>query len=304
MKTSLVIMAAGLGSRYGGSKQVDGVGPNNEILMEYGIHDALQAGFNKIVFIIKPDMVELMDRLCGSYLRQKTARDGSPVEVAYVFQDFSSIPDFYTIPAGRTKPFGTVHALLCARDAVQEPCCVINADDYYGADAYRMMYDALQTLPAEGEAVMVGYLLKNTTSLSGGVTRGLCRAENGRLCSVVETKDIHLYSNGTLVVEETGRELDGDTLVSMNFWGFSPAIFPVLEAYFHHFLRVVATESDKAECLLPVMVDALMKQEKLAVSVLRSEDRWFGMTYQAERIEVAEKLRRLHAEGVYPPTFR
>jgi len=304
MKATLVIMAAGLGSRYGGDKQVEGVGPHNEILMEYGIYDALQAGFNKIVFIIKPDMVELMDRLCGDYLRRKTAKDGSPLEVEYVFQDFSSIPDFYTIPAGRTKPFGTVHALLCARDVVKEPCCVINADDYYGADAYQMMYDALLTLPEEGQAVMVGYHLRNTASLSGGVTRGLCTAEGGWLQSVVETKDIRLYPNGTLAVEETGRELDGDTLVSMNFWGFAPTIFPRLEDYFDHFLRTVAAESDKAECLLPVMVDALMKQGKLRVSVLRSVDRWFGMTYQPERIEVAEKLRVLHAQGVYPPTLQ
>ena len=304
MKISLVIMAAGLGSRYGGNKQVEGVGPNNEILMEYGIYDALQAGFNKVVFVIKPDMVELMDRLCGDYLRQKTAKDGSPVEVVYVFQDFSSIPDFYTIPAGRTKPFGTVHALLCARDAVQEPCCVINADDYYGADAYQMMYDALLTLPAEGQAIMVGYHLKNTASLSGGVTRGLCTEVDGWLHSVDETKNIRLYRNGTLAVEETGRELDGDMLVSMNFWGFSPSIFPVLEAYFDHFLRTVAAESDTTECLLPVMADTLMKQGRLRISVLRSTERWFGMTYQAERIEVAEKLRSLHQQGEYPPTLR
>ena len=304
MKVSLVIMAAGLGSRYGGSKQIDGIGPHNEILMEYGIYDALRAGFNKVVFIIKPDMAELMDRLCGDYLREMTALDGNPLEVEYVFQDFSSVPDFYEIPEERTKPFGTVHALLCAADAVKEPFCVINADDFYGADAYQMMYDALLELPAEGQAAMVGYLLKNTASLSGGVTRGLCREENGWLRSVVETKNIRLFANGVLAVEETGRELDGDTLVSMNFWGFSPSIFPVLEAYFDHFLRTVAAESDKAECLLPVMADSLMKQDKLRISVLRSTDRWFGMTYQAERVEVAEKLRQLHAEGVYPPTLQ
>jgi choline kinase len=139
MKTTLVIMAAGLGSRYGGDKQVAGVGPKNEILMEYAVYDALRAGFNKLVFIIKPDMVELMDRLCGKYLRHKKAKDGSSVEVEYVFQDFSSVPDFYTIPAERVKPFGTVHALLCASDVVKEPCCVINADDYYGVDAYQTM---------------------------------------------------------------------------------------------------------------------------------------------------------------------
>ena len=143
MKVSLVIMAAGLGSRYGGSKQVDGIGPHNEILMEYSIYDALRAGFSKVVFIIKPEMEEMMRRLCGDYLARKTALDGTPVEVAYVFQDFTSVPDFYRIPPERTKPFGTVHALLCAADVVHEPFCVINADDYYGIDAYRTIYDEL-----------------------------------------------------------------------------------------------------------------------------------------------------------------
>ena len=172
MKVSLVIMAAGLGSRYGGNKQVDGIGPHNEILMEYSIYDAIRAGFNKVVFIIKPEMEEMMHRLCGDYLAGKTANDGSPVEVAYAFQDFSSLPDFYTVPPERTKPFGTVHALLCAESVVREPCCVINADDYYGLDAYRTMYRALQALPESGKATMVGYLLKNTASLHGRVRGG------------------------------------------------------------------------------------------------------------------------------------
>ena len=172
MKISLVIMAAGLGSRYGGSKQVDGIGPHNEILMEYSIYDAIRAGFNKVVFIIKPEMEAMMHRLCGDYLAKRTALDGTPVEVAYAFQDFSSVPDFYRIPAERTKPFGTVHALLCAADVVHEPFCVINADDYYGIDAYRTIYQELVKLPAEGKATMVGYLLKNTASLHGTVSRG------------------------------------------------------------------------------------------------------------------------------------
>ena len=148
-------MAAGLGSRYGGSKQVDGIGPNNEILMEYSIYDALRAGFNKVVFIIKPEMEPLMERICGEYLRRRTALDGTPVEVAYVHQDFSSVPDFYQIPVERTKPFGTVHALLCAAQAVHEPFCVINADDYYGIDAYRAIYDELATLPESGRGAMI-----------------------------------------------------------------------------------------------------------------------------------------------------
>lgn len=160
MKAALVIMAAGLGSRYGGNKQVDGVGPDGEILMEYSIYDAIRAGFTKVVFIIKPDMVDLMHRICGDYVARRTAADGSPVEVCYAVQDFTSVPDFYTIPPQRQKPFGTVHAVLCARSYVKEPFCVINADDYYGVDAYRAMYAELQRLPEQGSATMVGYLLK------------------------------------------------------------------------------------------------------------------------------------------------
>ena len=236
MKATLVIMAAGLGSRYSGNKQVDGVGPNNEILMEYSIYDAIRAGFNKVVFIIKPEMEELMHRLCGDYLGKKTAKDGTPVEVAYVFQDFSSIPDFYHIPENRTKPFVTVHALLCAADVVHEPFCVINADDYYGIDAYRMAYEELQKLPDAGKAIMVGYFLKNTASLHGSVTRGVCTVNNGMLKAVKETPQIQLYPDGHLESLTEQKTLDQDSVVSMNFWGFMPSIFSMLKEYFEDFL--------------------------------------------------------------------
>jgi len=304
MKVSLVIMAAGLGSRYGGSKQVDGIGPHREILMEYSIYDAIRAGFNKVVFIIKPEMEEMMRSLCGDYLSRRTARDGSLVEVAYAFQDFSSVPDFYQIPAERTKPFGTVHALLCAADVVREPCCVINADDYYGIDAYRTIYDELVRLPAEGKAAMVGYLLKNTASLHGAVSRGVCAVKDGRLQSVRETLKIQLYPDGTLKDLTEDRILPPDSVVSMNFWGFMPSIFPVLRAYFEDFLRHRAGEDLKAECLLPVMVDDLMRAGKLEVSVLHSADKWFGMTYREDREVVAAALRRLHEDGSYPWDLR
>ena len=304
MKVSLVIMAAGLGSRYGGSKQIDGIGPHNEILMEYGIYDALRAGFNKVVFIIKPDMVDLMDRLCGDYLREKTAADGTPLEVEYVLQDFSSVPDFYRIPEERTKPFGTVHALLCAADSVKEPFCVINADDYYGADAYQTMYDTLLQLPAEGKAAMVGYLLKNTASLHGTVSRGVCEVEGDKLCAVHETKKIQLYADGSLKDLEGNRELDPENVVSMNFWGFMPSVFPLLKEYFDGFLRELPDGELKAECLLPVMVDYEMKQGNLEVSVLQSHDKWFGMTYHEDRKIVAGELEQLHAEQVYPESLR
>ena len=304
MKVSLVIMAAGLGSRYGGSKQVDGIGPHNEILMEYSIYDAIRAGFNKIVFIIKPEMEETMERLCGGYLRRKTARDGSPVEVAYAFQDFSSVPDFYQIPAERTKPFGTVHALLCAADVVDGPCCVINADDYYGIAAYRTMYEALVKLPADGQAVMVGYLLKNTASLHGTVSRGVCTVENGKLRSVREALKIQLYPDGSLRDLAEDRELSPETIVSMNFWGFAPSIFPALKEYFDDFLRNEAGDNIKAECLLPVMVDHQMQAGKLDVTVLHSADKWFGMTYQEDRATVAAELKKLHDSGAYPESLR
>lgn len=304
MKVSLVIMAAGLGSRYGGSKQIDGIGPHNEILMEYSIYDALQAGFNKVVFIIKPEMEELMDRLCGDYLRNKTALDGTPVEVEYVFQDFSSVPSFYQIPEERTKPFGTVHALLCAADTVKEPFCVINADDYYGKNAYKTIYDALLQLPVEGKAAMVGYLLKNTASLHGTVSRGVCTVEDEQLRGVRETKKIQLYPDGSLRDLEGERELAPESVVSMNFWGFMPSIFPEMERYLENFLRGLPEGELKAECLLPVMVDQMMAESGLRVRVLKSVDRWFGMTYQQDRAIVGAALDALHKRGYYPDSLQ
>jgi len=300
MKVSLVIMAAGMGSRYGGDKQVDGIGPHHEILMEYSIYDALRAGFNKIVFIIKPGMEPLMRKLCGDYLEKKLTPGGSPLEVEYVLQDYASVPAFYHIPEERTKPFGTVHALLCAADAVHEPFCVINADDYYGVDAYRTIYRRLLELPESGEATMVGYRLKNTVSLHGAVSRGICSVEGDQLRSVRETKKIQLESDGTIRDLVHGELLDGESPVSMNFWGFRPSIFPVLREYFDWFLRTQAGEDITAECLLPVMVGDLLKRETLRVSVLHSSDRWFGMTYREDREHVARELAALHQAGVYP----
>ena len=303
MHISLVIMAAGLGSRYGGSKQVDGIGPNGEILMEYSIHDALRAGFDKVVFIIKPEMQEMMDGLVG-YLKQKKTADGRPVEVAFVYQDFTSVPSFYRIPEERTKPFGTVHALLCAEPAVDGPFCVINADDYYGVDAYRTIYEELGKLAPSGESTMVGYLLKNTASLHGTVSRGVCKVKDGKLDSIQETLKIQLYPDGHLTDLDTNTDLDPETVVSMNFWGFMPSIFPALRAYFEAFLRGLPDGAVKAECLLPVMVGEELKAGRMTVSVLNSKDKWFGMTYHEARALVAEDLQKLHEAGVYPPSLR
>lgn len=302
MKAALVIMAAGLGSRYGGNKQVDGVGPQGEMLMEYSIYDAVRAGFTKVVFIIKPDMRELMDRLWGD--RTLITKTGEPLEVCYAMQDFTSIPDYYTIPAGRTKPFGTAHAVLCARPYLSEPFCVINADDYYGVDAYRAMYEELQRLPRQGRATMVGYLLKNTVTRYGTVSRGVCHARNGYLTDIHETLKIRLHDDGTIGDEDSGVLLEPDTVVSMNFWGFMPSVFDEMERYFEDFLRRDAGENVKAECLLPNMVGKLLKEGRLSVSVLQSKDRWFGMTYHEDRARVAAELLELHREGIYPRELR
>lgn len=306
MKAALVLMAAGLGSRYGGNKQVDGVGPCGEILMEYAVHDAIRAGFTKIVFIIKSDIADLVDRLCGDYLKKAKTREGEPLEVCYVMQGYDSIPTFYQIPEARTKPFGTTHAVLCAKDVICEPFCVINADDYYGADAYRTMYEALQQMPPEGSAAMVGYLLKNTVSENGTVTRGVCKAENGNLTAIKETMKIRLFPDGTIADTsgDTPVFLDGDTVVSMNMWGFQPSIFREMEAYFHQFLHDLKENDLKGECLLPTMVGDMIREELLQVEVLHSADRWFGMTYHEDRAAVAEELRKLHERGFYPPTLK
>lgn len=304
MNATLVIMAAGLGSRYGGSKQTDGIGPNGEFLMEYAIHDAVKAGFNKVVFIIKPDMEELIRRLCGGSLEKMTAADGTPLTVEYAIQDYSSLPAFYTVPEGRTKPYGTVHAVLCAADMIHEPFCVINADDYYGAEAYRAIIGALAEMPPEGYAAMVAYRLKNTASIYGTVSRGVCCIEDRHLASVHETKRIRLFEDGTLKDLDTDTALDPEVPVSMNFWGFTPSIFPLMREYFEAFLQSDAGRSPASECLLPVMVDDLTGEKRLAVSVLESGARWFGMTYQEDRPIVADALRRLHGEGAYPVTLR
>ncbi len=307
MKAALVIMAAGMGSRYGGNKQVDGIGPGGEILMEYSIYDAIRAGFTKVVFIIKPDMKELMENLCGRRVANMTAADGSKVEVCYAFQDFSSIPKFYSIPAERTKPFGTAHAVLCARSLLHEPFIVINADDYYGVDAFRVIYGELGKLKAECAGTMVGYRLDKTVSEHGSVTRGVCHVTDGRLDKIVETFKLTVFPDGTIRDVDKNQEGDAyppETPVSMNFWGFTPWIFTKLEEYFYAFLRALPEGELKKECLLPGLVGDLIARGELRVSVLHSDAKWFGMTYHEDREMVAAALRKLHEAGVYPPTLR
>lgn len=292
-KAALVIMAAGMGSRYGGNKQVDGMGPNGEILMEYSIKDAIRAGFTKVVFIIKPEMKDLMRRLCGHKFEDQ-------IEVCYAFQDFSTVPG--RVPEERVKPFGTVHAVLCAKDFVCEPFAVINADDYYGVESFEEMYGFLQSIPAGGQAAMMGYQLKNTVSKNGTVTRGICQVENGRLTHVREVGKVRLLENGSIVnvTDEENREaLDPDSPVSMNFWGFAPSVFGMLEKEFARFVGEIKPGDLRAEYLLPVFVDEMLKRNELKVSVLPTKAIWFGVTYKEDRDQVAKALRNLHEQGIY-----
>ncbi|MEE1199860.1 MAG: sugar phosphate nucleotidyltransferase [Christensenellales bacterium] len=294
-KAALVVMAAGMGSRYGGNKQIDGMGPNGEILMEYSIQDAIRAGFTKVVFIIKPDMLDRMKEICGD-------RFARQIEVRYAFQDFSSIPGFYRIPEDRVKPFGTVHAVLCARDCVEEPFAVLNADDYYGVEPFAKMKAFLDSLTGADRAAMMGYRMKRTVSRNGTVTRGICQVKDGLLTGVREAKKIQLMPDDR-ILELTDplnpETLDPEAPVSMNFWGFHQEIFAKMSQRFEQFLKALKPEEIKAEYLLPVFVDDLLKDGEVKVSVLDTDAVWFGVTYQEDRPAVAEALKKLHEEGVY-----
>lgn len=303
--TTLVIMAAGLGSRYGGNKQIEGIGPNNEMLMEYSLFDAVRAGFDKVVFIIKPDMQPLIQALCGEIMRSCKTIDGRALRVDYAVQDFSSLPDFYALPAERTKPFGTVHAALCAKPYVNEPFAIINADDFYGAEAFVAMHQCLLTLP-DNEAAMVGYHLRNTVSEHGSVTRGICTVQDGQLTSICETYKIMPLPDGTIRDLSQGNDgviLPPDALVSMNFWGYHPSIFDAMQQRFDAFLRTLSPTDIKSEYVLPSMMDALMREQSLRVRVLSTNAVWFGMTYPQDKPLVQQSLRQLHAQGAYPPTL-
>ncbi len=291
-------MAAGLGSRYGGNKQIDRIGPNGEILMEYSIHDAVEAGFNKVVFVIRKSMAEQFKAMIGDKIAKK-------VQVAYAYQEYDSLPGGFTPPADRTKPYGTVHAVTCAQDLIHEPFAVINADDYYGKDAFQAMAKSLQGLAGtENKASMVAYYLKNTISKNGHVTRGICSTdESGHLVKVTETYSILPFPDGTIRDihdNPDGVLLDPDALVSMNMWGFAPSFFKAGTKYLQDFLADPAGDPLKKECLLPALVDHLMHSEGLQVEVLSTKAVWFGVTYKEDKEYVASELKKLHDNGSYP----
>ena len=301
MKTSLVIMAAGIGSRFGqGIKQLEKVGPGGEIIMDYSIHDALEAGFDRIVFIIRKDLEKDFREVIGSRIEEVA-------DVAYVFQEINDLPGGRVAPEGRKKPWGTGQAILACRGVVKEPFAVINADDYYGKEAFVKIHSYLMEHGTHEEGpfpmCMAGFILKNTLSENGTVTRGICQVnEEDELIGVAETRNIRKTQSGAVSEQADGSAvvLDPESHVSMNMWGFTSDFLSVLEEGFAHFLDHVQPGDLKAEYLLPEIVDRMIKKGDAKVAVLESTDHWFGMTYQEDTPLVKEAFRRLVAEGVYP----
>ena len=295
-KTTLVILAAGLGSRFGGGiKQLEPVGPSGEIIMEYSIHDALEAGFNKVVFIIRKDLEKDFKEVIGNKIEKLT-------EVAYAYQALEDLPEGFSVPEGRKKPWGTGQALLCCKGIVNEPFVVINADDYYGKEGFRNIHAYLTSEDRIAmDFCMTGFVLGNTLSENGGVTRGICQMdEGGYLTGVKETRNVVKTNGGAAVETEAGIELlDPDGLVSMNMWGLTPEFIEVLAEGFPKFLANIEPGDLKAEYLLPTIIDQLIQSRRARVAVLRSDDTWFGVTYKEDKPYVMASFEKLIAEGVY-----
>ena len=301
MKPTLFVLAAGMGSRYGGLKQLDGLGPNGETIMDYSVYDAIQAGFGKIVFVIRKDFEQdFREKVLSKY-------DGViPTDV--VFQAIDKLPEGYTCPADRTKPWGTNHAVLMGKDAIKEPFAVINADDFYGRDAFKVIAeDLMRPRDRKGDYCMVGFRVGNTMTENGSVARGVCENKDGFLSSVVERTAISYDKDHNIVfTDENGniQTIAPNTPVSMNLWGFTPDYFDYSEREFKRFLdRDINTP--KAEYFIPLCIDALINNGEATVKVLDTDSKWFGVTYAADRPGVVEKFAELHREGVYPsPLFK
>ena len=299
-RASLVVMAAGIGSRFGGGiKQLEPVGPNGEIIMDYSIYDAMEAGFDKVVFVIRKDLEADFREVIGNRIEKV-------VEVEYAFQEKNDIPEPYkTNYADREKPWGTGQAILCCKDVVNEPFLVINADDYYGKEAYQVAYKQLMKKVADStkeQICMVGFVLGNTLSDNGSVTRGICHADaTNMLTDIVETKNIIKTATGAAVEAEDGiMELDVNSLVSMNMWGIQPSFFNVLERGFKEYLEKTGDNYQKSEYLLPTIVGEMLVNGTADVKVLKSKDQWFGVTYKEDKEYVVESIRELISQGIYP----
>ncbi len=299
-KPILVVMAAGMGSRYGGLKQMDPVGGHGEVIMDYSLFDARRAGFEKVIFIIKHSIEEAFKETIGSRVEKY-------MTVEYAFQDLNDLPSGYAVPEGREKPWGTCHAILAARDLIDAPFAVINADDYYGSHCFQLIYDYLcsHTDDDKYRYCMVGYLLKNTVTENGSVARGVCTANDcGDLVSVVERTQIEPYSGGIHFTEDKGEtwtDIDQDTIVSMNLWGFTESFIREAASRFPAFLDdALANNPLKGEYFLPSVVTQLLSEEKATVKVLTCPDKWYGVTYREDKPAVVKALSDMTAEGLYP----
>lgn len=299
MKPTLIVLAAGMGSRYGGLKQMDPMGPNGETVLDYSVFDAIRAGFGKVVFVIREDFAEAFKEGVG-------ARFAGRIEVDYAFQKLDDLPEGFAIPEGREKPWGTAHAVRAARHVVEGPFAVVNADDFYGADAYQVIARWFESLGGEGgksHYSMVGYPLKNTLSDHGSVNRGICQTDaGGLLTDVEEVVDIARGDDGVV----RGTRLDGsiteiadDSPVSMNFWGFTREFFDQIETHFTEFLREKGGEM-KSECYIPTVVDDFIRKDVADCTVLETSANWFGVTYPDDKPHVVESIAALVEAGDYP----
>lgn len=299
IKPTLLVLAAGMGSRYGALKQMDGVGPNNEAIIDYSIYDAIRAGFGKVVFVIRHSFADAFTQIFNK------ERFGGKIEVEIVYQELDYLPEGFSVPEGREKPWGTNHALMMAKDVINEPFAVINADDFYGADAYRVIGNYLSERDGEsGHYCMVGYEVNKTLSENGTVSRGVCSVNNeGFLTSIVERTKIERNAEGTIVFHDLGQDeaLEEQTPVSMNLFGFTPDYFIHSEEYFRGFLSNEANLSNlKSEFFIPLMVNELVGNGTAKLKVLSTTANWFGVTYQADKPQLVAKIEELIEAGVYP----
>lgn len=297
MKTpTLVILAAGMGSRYGGLKQIDTLGTNGESIIDFSIYDAIKAGFKKLILIIKEEHEEAFETQLVSRIRPF-------IDVEYAYQRLEDVPEGIEVPEGREKPWGTVHALLAIEDIVKDnPFTVMNADDYYGRKSFELMHDFLSTEVSDALYGMIGYPLKNTLTDHGSVTRGVCDIEDGYLKSIVEIQKIEKHDD-TVRIEEDGdwKEIDGEGLVSMNYWGFTPHIFKQLKPLFKQYLQDHLKENPmKAEYVIPTAIGQLLEKNEVTVKVIASPDQWYGVTYQEDKPLVMEKLKEYKDQDIYP----
>lgn len=300
-KPILVVMAAGMGSRYGGMKQIDPVGPNKEIIIEYSIFDARRAGFETVVFIIKDEIKEVFESVVGNKLSKI-------MDVRYAYQNINNIPDGFSVPEGRVKPWGTSHAILSAKDVIDAPFAVINADDYYGVEAFKQIYDYLSNIDENAEKqkyCIVGYRLKNTVTDNGSVARGVCEVdENNILTKINERTKIEKKSDGIYFTEDDGETwhfLEDETVVSMNLFGFTPKFVEKIGDSFPEFLeKNIPINPEKCEYLLPRSLDEMVAEGKAEVEMLYSSDKWYGVTYKEDKPTVVNAIKSMTESGLYP----